>query len=577
MEYIDTQLLALSHGLPGAFDPALGMDTGATQKTSHVRDNSHASYSSSAAHSSVPLHGDMMPGTQSPLTRATSSDRSAYHSIFPPHTQSASGPSEMYLDHPMPPCLDDDEPFVRDDDEELDHGRDDDVSMGYRPYNSFKADDPVGEHPGSGFQPNFQMPYHPNAAPDTAAEQQKASDLWEAMHATAMPQTAAPDDESAMLVAPGQAALSALGVRLSAHADQIRQVLAEAMAPLWLSNEMVEAYAHTSVAYVPGPYQADFFGGMTTPAPSVPRLPSGRKPQEIGSNPNTDGGSQAPSSAVQRTKSVPVKSAKAAGKCKDFVHFDPHAEVDPADEKDPSDVVGQHTRLHITAISIPGQADRERISGQTPELDGAPSVRIQLPADVGVVEMLMLMPHHTQRPRFLLRLLGNGWKYADIAAVQLWARGTSVRAINEALVRYNNRIRRQALEIGPEEFPATQRWKPSVNLADVPAVTVYSTADYRLKANAGAEQDATLASLGRGVIELDWPGVKDSGILIQAVRWAMGVNGDLTKKVSDIPTLATLHGWTMPTSASSSRWDQRAMRRIVKAMIQDGVDIKLPA
>jgi len=261
----------------------------------------------------------------------------------------------------------------------------------------------------------------------------------------------------------------------------------------------------------------------------------------------------------------------------EIVFYDPYAdgtEGETSDEEsEASDAEEPDRKLRKITVSIPGRADFERIACQAPELAGAPRMHVRLTVWVGVLEVLILCPHYTKRPLFLLRLLSNGWTYGMIAAVRLWARGELDK---NTLRRHTAAIRQQALAIGPEEFPETAKWSPTRNKADLKPVINYCARGYILRSNVTEpEEDATLASLAEGVVKLNYLGVEDSGRLMQAVREAKAV-GDTTSKISDIPALSATYGWRMPPSAlANPRWDQEVKTRIVDMMTKDGV-AKLP-
>jgi len=64
------------------------------------------------------------------------------------------------------------------------------------------------------------------------------------------------------------------------------------------------------------------------------------------------------------------------------------------------------------------------------------------------------------------------------------------------------------------------------------------------------EKDVTLAEIYKYAKVL--PTGLDAGELTQAVRWAH-TTGDTTSRVSDVPALAQVHGWSFPIDPATGQ------------------------
>ncbi|KAK3117124.1 hypothetical protein LTR53_001853 [Teratosphaeriaceae sp. CCFEE 6253] len=145
-----------------------------------------------------------------------------------------------------------------------------------------------------------------------------------------------------------------------------------------------------------------------------------------------------------------------------------------------------------TALSNP----RNRIAAWNAgfRVGEAPQEDTRMTPEIGAIEMLTLLPNHTKRPMALHRLLSNGWKARQIAAVLQFARGAWMPTPgDDPIQRRDNVIRQQ------------KRWTKLLGAAT--PVTNYSTVGYAQRTANATEEDVTLASIALNVV--NWPSPLD--------------------------------------------------------------------
>ncbi|KAK3075825.1 hypothetical protein LTR53_000527 [Teratosphaeriaceae sp. CCFEE 6253] len=233
---------------------------------------------------------------------------------------------------------------------------------------------------------------------------------------------------------------------------------------------------------------------------------------------------------------------------------------DMENESEPDEVEAQQM---ITTNPRPGVTPQYRTAGWNVGFGKgrAPQVDARLPAYIGAVEMLLFLPNLTRRVNALIRLLSNGYKSREIAAIHLWGRGGLTPG---SLTRRDCTVRKQVT--------AAKRAS-----AVLPAVTHYNTAGYTLSSAGALEDDVTLASIASRAVNL--PAAMDRGLLTQAVIWA-AQSGNTTSTVSNIAALAQMHGWTFPlmpdgiTSVlQNPQWDQDGLARMMGTISESGFDM----
>ncbi|EMC96354.1 hypothetical protein BAUCODRAFT_24149 [Baudoinia panamericana UAMH 10762] len=147
---------------------------------------------------------------------------------------------------------------------------------------------------------------------------------------------------------------------------------------------------------------------------------------------------------------------------------------------------------------------------QNVELEGAPRTNVALPqCEMSAVEILTFFPHHTQWPGVLFRLIGNGWKTADIAKAQVFARGL-LDEDGLAASRRNASLRHQVLTNGKHAF-GINKFNLTRNAALVTPTTNYSMAGYLPRPHAGVPPhqivllDHKLIDLAKDVFNMPEP------------------------------------------------------------------------
>ena len=198
-------------------------------------------------------------------------------------------------------------------------------------------------------------------------------------------------------------------------------------------------------------------------------------------------------------------------------------------------------------------------------LNTVPSFADLPDCEIGAVELLTFFPNHTQWPKVVLRLIGNGWTGEDMAKVIFWARGLNDK---EEVEKRRNALRHQIPKAGKEEFGTNfnrTTFMPQITDPNrVGGCQTYHAEDYRPRSHdANRLYAPMLADLGAGVV--NWPAPEDSGIVTRAIRWAIDFQLD-ADDVDDIEDYARELNFQMPADASGTQWDQRGRERVLAAM-----------
>ncbi|KAK4541804.1 hypothetical protein LTR36_007336 [Oleoguttula mirabilis] len=201
-----------------------------------------------------------------------------------------------------------------------------------------------------------------------------------------------------------------------------------------------------------------------------------------------------------------------------------------------------------------------RTVGYNGELDSAISVTARLPqCEIGAVELLVFFPHQTQWPKAILRLLGNDWTIEDIAKAQLHGRGARS---SEGCHRRRATLRQQKLAGGRIQSGIAD-WTEK-KYGGVIAITNYDAAGYTPRPqDAASLYNAKLVHVAGGVV--NWPVGQDRGVVTQAIEYAVRNNRTDVTTV-DIPRLAQVQGFAMPTEAAGTQWDQLGRVRMLNAI-----------
>ena len=155
-----------------------------------------------------------------------------------------------------------------------------------------------------------------------------------------------------------------------------------------------------------------------------------------------------------------------------------------------------------------------------------------------------------------LRLFRNGWKNADVAKIQLFARDTLTE---EAYVKRRDALKWSVIKSG-EIFFAVSNFAPTKQAHLMTPVTTYDATSYRPRDNILPYlMDAKLVDVAKSVV--NWLMGEDRGIVTQAIEYAYQHNlGQYT--TADIPQLAQQRSFSASGEASHTDWDQRALQRI---------------
>ncbi|TKA64116.1 hypothetical protein B0A55_09939 [Friedmanniomyces simplex] len=188
--------------------------------------------------------------------------------------------------------------------------------------------------------------------------------------------------------------------------------------------------------------------------------------------------------------------------------------------------------------------------------------------EAGAVETLTFMPHATQRPKFGVRLLGNGLKTDDMAMIQLHGRGQATKG---NIRKCRAKLRRQILNSGKYVFNNTE-WTSRENAG----VDLQKKSDYDLsgctqlpakRRRTTPLKAARLIDLARDIVNM--PSPDDSGFLTQAIQYAVQHN-DASLTTDDVQQLALREGFVMPAGALSTgtNWDKDGRDRVLAVMGQ---------
>lgn len=228
-----------------------------------------------------------------------------------------------------------------------------------------------------------------------------------------------------------------------------------------------------------------------------------------------------------------------------------------------------------TAATLAGPADQpkkiktaigaQRISSRNIDHPSGIQVTAGLPAcQIGAVELLAFFPFHTEWPKVLLRLLGNGWTSNTLAQASLHARDTLSVA---TCTRRDGAIRQQVSVNANAEFNLTDFTRGNYPNLIQPVGTYDATAYTPRAWRANRIVTAKLVDIDQGVV--NWPAPEDAGIVTQVIQLA--VDGAFTElTTSDIPQIAQFFGFQMPADAATPQWDQRGLRRVLAAITAAG-------
>ncbi|KAK5118705.1 hypothetical protein LTR85_007911 [Meristemomyces frigidus] len=215
-----------------------------------------------------------------------------------------------------------------------------------------------------------------------------------------------------------------------------------------------------------------------------------------------------------------------------------------------------------------------RIAGYNSEIKTAAPINIRLPAcEIGVVELLTFFPQHTLWPRSLPRFIANKWKTAEVARVQLYARGALTKA---ACVRRDAALRRQVIdggniEFGVQNFTVDTFWRQLTDPQRAGGEGSYNASVYHPRAqHINNLRTASLVDVARDVVA--WPAPEDSGIVTQVIELAV-LNRWTALTIDDIPQVANHFNFAMPAEAGGTQWDQNGRRRVLAAIEAAGAHI----
>ena len=169
---------------------------------------------------------------------------------------------------------------------------------------------------------------------------------------------------------------------------------------------------------------------------------------------------------------------------------------------------------------------------------------------------MTFFPLHDQWPEAGLRVFRNGWKNADVAKIQLFARNTWTEG---AYVKKCNALKHSVIRNG-EIFFGVPHFAPTKQAHLMTPVTSYDATGYRPRDKISPRlMDAKLVDIAEGVV--NWPTGEDRGIVTQAIEFAHHNRlGQYT--TADIPQLAQQMSFSAPSEASQPDWDQRALQRV---------------
>ncbi|KAK4541805.1 hypothetical protein LTR36_007337 [Oleoguttula mirabilis] len=252
-----------------------------------------------------------------------------------------------------------------------------------------------------------------------------------------------------------------------------------------------------------------------------------------------------------------------------------HALTFPQPALQPTPPAAPLLQAHTATVPHPGYTTarngQRRVSAWNYDFKAAAHASARLPAcEIGAVELVCFFPNHTQWPKALLRLIGNGWNTKEIATAQLHARGALSA---ETHARRNGALRHQVIDGGNLEFGVTtftQKtfWGQITDPARVGGVASYDASVYVTRPKyASKPTAASLIDVARDVV--NWPAPEDRGIVTQVIELAVQ-NGLQILSVDDILQTSQHFGFTMPTEAAGAQWDQNGLRRILAAVGADG-------
>ncbi|KAK0249895.1 hypothetical protein LTR01_008244 [Friedmanniomyces endolithicus] len=211
---------------------------------------------------------------------------------------------------------------------------------------------------------------------------------------------------------------------------------------------------------------------------------------------------------------------------------------------------------------------------QNIEFTSAPDADAPLPDCYGgAVEMLTYLPHTTMRPSFGIRLRANGLSNEEIAKIQLHARGQASR---ENIHRRDAAVRRQMLNNGKQVFDDKNfTFRGNKHKLDLKATTDFDVFKCSTLPSHRHPRTPTAAprliDLAKDVVNA--PSAEDSGLLTQAIRYAVG-NNDSTLTTADVRSLALREYFVLPLGALSltSNWDAEGRDRVLASMVNGDVD-----
>ncbi|TKA76352.1 hypothetical protein B0A55_03739 [Friedmanniomyces simplex] len=186
--------------------------------------------------------------------------------------------------------------------------------------------------------------------------------------------------------------------------------------------------------------------------------------------------------------------------------------------------------------------------------------------EAGAVETPNCMPHTTQRPKFGVRLLGNGLKTDDMAMIQLHARG---QASKGNIRKCRAKLRRQILNSGKYVFNNTE-WTSRENAdVDLQKKSDYDLSGYtQLPAKRRGTtplKAARLIDLARDIVNM--PSLDDSGFSTQATQSAVQHN-DASLTTDDVQQLALREDFVMQLARCQRalNWDKDGRDRVLAVM-----------